>query len=119
MRILADENFPRIAILALREAGHDVVWIHDTSPGISDVEVIAQAERSERILATFDKDFGRLVFGHAQRSCRGVVLFRIAMTSPAEVAKRAVQVFASRNDWHGHFSVIEGEHIRMSRLPGK
>jgi hypothetical protein len=42
MRVLANENFPAVAVDALRLAGHDVIWIRTVSPGISDREVLAR-----------------------------------------------------------------------------
>lgn len=39
MRFLANENFPGDAVSALRERGHDVVWIRTDAPGISDPDV--------------------------------------------------------------------------------
>ena len=60
MRFLANENFPRAAVAALEAAGHDVVWVRTAAPGASDRQVLAWAEREERILLTFDKDFGEL-----------------------------------------------------------
>lgn len=36
MTFLADENFPRPAVQALREAGFDVLWIAQTNPGAAD-----------------------------------------------------------------------------------
>jgi len=44
MRFLANENFPLDAIEALRQNGHDVVWIRVESPGISDSEVLSRAQ---------------------------------------------------------------------------
>ena len=41
MRLLADENFPYDAVVALRDEGHDVVWIREAAPGISDKEVLS------------------------------------------------------------------------------
>jgi len=58
MRFLADENFPGAAVAALTDAGHDVVWIGTTAPGLADVDVLARAARENRILLTFDKDSG-------------------------------------------------------------
>lgn len=43
MRFLADENFPLDAVEALRQQGHDIVWIRTESPGISDPEVLNRA----------------------------------------------------------------------------
>jgi NAD(P)-dependent dehydrogenase (short-subunit alcohol dehydrogenase family) len=37
MRFLADKNFPRAAVAALAEAGHDVVWARRVAPGATDV----------------------------------------------------------------------------------
>ncbi len=36
MRLFADENFPRPAVAALREAGFDLLWIAETHPGAPD-----------------------------------------------------------------------------------
>jgi predicted nuclease of predicted toxin-antitoxin system len=36
MRILADENVPGPVVTALREAGHDVLWTKEGSPGARD-----------------------------------------------------------------------------------
>ena len=62
MRFLADENFPGLAVSELRKRGHDVSWVLTDSPGISDQEVLGRAKDENRILLTFDKDFGELVF---------------------------------------------------------
>jgi predicted nuclease of predicted toxin-antitoxin system len=63
MRFLANENFPGAAVTALEAAGHDVVWIRTAAPGAIDRDVLAWAAREERILLTFDKDFGELANG--------------------------------------------------------
>jgi predicted nuclease of predicted toxin-antitoxin system len=60
MRFLANENFPGTAVKALEMAGNDIVWVRAAAPGCSDQEVLAWAAREERILLTFDKDFGEL-----------------------------------------------------------
>ena len=48
MRFLANENFPELAVTAIRLRGHDVVWIREDDPGISDFEVLARATTEER-----------------------------------------------------------------------
>ncbi|MEK6324552.1 MAG: DUF5615 family PIN-like protein [Acidobacteriota bacterium] len=117
MRILANENFPRVAVSALTARGHDVVWIRLVAPGISDQDVLARAQAEGRVLITFDKDFGELAFRHGLPSNCGVVLFRIAAPSPQRVADVAAISLESRDDWQGHFSVVEDARIRMTRLP--
>ncbi len=118
MRILANENFPAVAVEDLRHRGHDVVWVRTEAPGSSDREVIGRAASDGRLLVTFDKDFGELVFRAGLPSPAGVVLFRIRAVSPAHVAQIAAAVLESRTNWSGHFSVIEENRVRMTPLPG-
>jgi predicted nuclease of predicted toxin-antitoxin system len=118
VRILANENFPGDAVLALTERGHDVAWVRSDAPGSSDRQVITRAQREQRILITFDKDFGELVFRSGLPASSGVVLFRIAAPSSAHVARVAVAALESRTDWAGHFAVVEDDRIRMTPLPG-
>lgn len=117
MKLLANENFPREAIEALRKDGQDVVWVRTEFPGASDREVLAHAEAENRIVVTFDKDFGELAFRSGLRITCGVILFRITPRSHGFVANFAVKVFRVRNDWAGHFSVVEEHRIRMIPLP--
>ena len=60
MRLFANEDLPDEAVTALRSAGHDVVWVRTEAPGMGDPDVLALAARQERILLTFDKNFGEL-----------------------------------------------------------
>jgi predicted nuclease of predicted toxin-antitoxin system len=117
MHLLANENLPRQAVRALREAGHDVQWIHEDSPGVDDQTVLARAQRENRILITFDKDFGELAFRSGLNIRCGVILFRLSAASPGVVAERTVAAIATRADWAGHFSVVEESRIRMTPLP--
>jgi predicted nuclease of predicted toxin-antitoxin system len=73
VELVADERCTGPVIRALRAAGHDVIWIAETSPGSPDEEVIEQATQSGRVLITEDRDFGELVFARAY-STAGVLL---------------------------------------------
>jgi predicted nuclease of predicted toxin-antitoxin system len=116
MRFLANENFPGAAVAALRTDGNDVVWIGASAPGSSDQEVLTWAARDERILLTFDKDFGELAKASALPATCGIILLRITMPRPNEVGRRLAGLIMSRTDWVGHFSVIEDNRIRMRPL---
>lgn len=117
MRLFADENFPRPAVAALREAGLDLLWIAETHPGASDEEVLAQCISTGRTLLTFDKDFGELAYRRGLPSDCGIVLFRITPQTPDEVAAIALSSIASQPSWEGYFSVITRHRIRMRPLP--
>jgi predicted nuclease of predicted toxin-antitoxin system len=116
MRFLANENIPGAAIINLEAAGHDVVWVKIAAPGTSDPDVLAWAAREERILLTFDKDFGELARAAALPGTCGIILFRLRMPKPSEAGQRLAGLITARNDWAGHFSVVEADRVRMRAL---
>lgn len=116
MRFLADENLPGAAVDPLRAAGHDVVWVRETAPGIADPDVLRWAMREMRVLLTFDKDFGELAAKADPAATCGVVLFRIPMPPPDRIGAVLTARLAERTDWAGHFSVIEPSRVRMRPL---
>jgi predicted nuclease of predicted toxin-antitoxin system len=115
-RLLADENVPSLAVTALRQEGHDVVWMHEAAPGTPDVDVLARAQSEQRVVVTFDKDFGELAFRYGAAATFGVVLFRISATSPSAAARAAVTAFATRTNWSATFAVVEDGRIRVRTL---
>jgi predicted nuclease of predicted toxin-antitoxin system len=117
VRLCANENLPEDCIARPRQSGHDVLWIREAAPGSADPAGLARAQAEGRLLITFDKDFGELVFRRGAAASHGVVLFRIAQPSSAIVAERVTAILASRTDWEGHYSVAEEHAIRMRPLP--
>lgn len=117
MRLCANENLPEDCIVKLRAEGHDVLWIREAAPGSPDIAVLARAFAENRLLITFDKDFGELVFKTGAKASLGVVLFRIPQPSAAAVAERVATMLRARDDWPGHFSVVEEFGVRMRPLP--
>jgi len=119
MRFCANENIPEDCVLRLRQEGHDVLWIRETAPGSPDTAVLARALAEDRLLLTFDKDFGELVFRRGAEAVRGIILFRISQPSAAAIAECVATVLASRADWNGHFSVVDDAAIRMRKLTAR
>ena len=116
MKLLADENMPGASVGLPRHHGHDVFWARTDHPGKADVELMAIAAAEGRVVITFDKDFGELVF-RRRVMVPGVVLFRITTEAPDAAAKRVVEALKSREDWAGSFSVVEDDRIRVTPLP--
>jgi len=56
--VLANENTPKSSVELLRTWGHDVVSVGEKVPGISDREVLELAAREDRVVVTFDSDYG-------------------------------------------------------------
>lgn len=117
LRLLANENLPGDAVGELRRRGHDVLWARTHLAGAADSEILARAVAEERLLVTFDKDFGELVYRRGRSASCGIVLFRITTKSPADATRRIVALLESRDDWAGAFSVIDENGIRIRSLP--
>jgi len=65
----------------------------------------------------FDKDFGELAFRYGLPASCGVILFRISTPSSEHVVRLVIAALQQREEWAGHFSVIEDTRIRMTLLP--
>lgn len=61
--LLADENFPIASIRRLRSVGFDVVAIVEEIPGATDAQILRRAEQEQRIILTFDRDYGEFDSG--------------------------------------------------------
>lgn len=117
MRLCANENISQDCVAKLRQNGHDVLWIRESAPGSPDLEVLARAQRENRLLITFDKDFGQLVFQRGAEASHGVILFRVSQVSSAAAAEHVSAALELRGDWTGHFSVVDDFGVRMRLLP--
>ena len=76
-----------------------------------------KALTESRLLITFDKDFGELVFHKGAKASCGIVLSRISMPSPGKAAQKVVTFLESRSDWQNQFNVVEDAMVRMRPLP--
>jgi predicted nuclease of predicted toxin-antitoxin system len=117
LRLLANENMPGEAVAALRQEGHDVAWVTNDAPGSSDEVVLARAQAEERIVLTFDKDFGELAFRSGLPALCGIILFRIETENPSRATAIITAALRSRSDWAASFTVVEEDRIRMTPLP--
>jgi predicted nuclease of predicted toxin-antitoxin system len=64
MNFLANENFPLFSIRLLRTAGYNVASVIEDTPGAKDHDVLKRAQKEARILLTFDRDYGELVYSY-------------------------------------------------------
>ncbi|MEZ4733584.1 MAG: DUF5615 family PIN-like protein [Caldilineaceae bacterium] len=117
MRILADENCPRDLVIALQEHGHDITWVRSDSPGVKDPHILARAQAEERVILTFDKDFGELAFRHQLPAQSGIILCRLYGLPPSRLVHIVLRALENRSSWAGVFTVITEERIRVIPLP--
>jgi predicted nuclease of predicted toxin-antitoxin system len=117
LRILADENIPHAVVTALRSRGIDVVAVREAYSGATDTAVLALAASENRVLLTFDKDFGQLAkVARLPPLPAGVVLLRLPLLKPTEIGRALADLITSRDDWEGRFAVVEPGRVRMRPL---
>jgi predicted nuclease of predicted toxin-antitoxin system len=116
--LLADENVPLPSVRRLRESGFDIASMSELAPGADDLEVLRIAREDGRVLVTFDRDFGELIFRDLAPVPAGVIYLRFTPSHPGELASLLVDLLASGDvDPVGRFTVITRDHIRQRDLP--
>ena len=75
IKLLANENFPTSSVLLLRKMGYNIVSIGVDYPGVSDEYVIKLAEEEQRVIVTFDRDYGELIYKKKYTPPKGVIFY--------------------------------------------
>ena len=117
MRFVIDENMPRETIALLRGAGHDVIAIAEVAPKLPDPEILAWAVRDNRTLATFDTDFGDLIYQQGLPAPPAVILFRLPIMPRRELSGLTAQTLMASDEWSGYFWSVTADNIRRRPLP--
>jgi predicted nuclease of predicted toxin-antitoxin system len=118
MQLLANENFPLVSVYLLRQANYDVASITEDSPGIEDSEVLARAVDEQRIILTFDRDYGELIYRFRLPSPKGVIYLRFRPHTPEEPAAILSNLFQTEGfQIEGRFTIIDRDRIRQRPLP--
>lgn len=115
MKLLANENIPARALDLLRRQGVDIVSVLTIAAGLNDPDVLRVAKEQQRILVTFDKDFGDLAFRRGIET-RGVILLRFTPSSPEHIARKMSALLDSATELENHFVVLDEERIRATLI---
>jgi predicted nuclease of predicted toxin-antitoxin system len=119
VRFLADENLPLQGVGLLATVGHEVAAIILESPGLPDEQVMLRAAREERVLLTFDRDHGRLLYRTGVPVPEGVVYFRFDPAYPEEPVEHLLAILDQPEiSILGMLTVIERDRVRQRPLPG-
>ncbi len=121
MRFLLDMNLSPAMADWLRREGHDAVHARDIGLStLPDWDVFARAVTEDRILITFDLDFGDIV-GAAGGAGPGVLLLRLRSPRQAHMRQR-VQTAISRTAealLTGAVVLVEDARIRVRSMRGE
>jgi len=77
MKLLANENFPSVAVDAMRDAGHDVLWARTDTPGATEGRTAA----------------GSLTPGSSLRGQPGALIFKALGVGPGFPCVGRLDVF--------------------------
>ena len=118
MRFLLNENIPQKAILALREAGFEVIPVAELMAGADDQTVLGYAHEHQLIVITFDRDYGELIYRHQLPSPLGLLYVRFPFPAPAETARYILHLLKQESlDLVGKFTTAAHNRIRQRPLP--
>ena len=116
MKYLANENFPVTSAKILKENGLDIEHIGETDMGIRDDEVIGKAISENRIIITFDSDYGELVYKYGYKP-PGVIYLRIKKFTPEYPANLLLELIDEGDlEFEALFTVIDDNQIRQRKI---
>ena len=117
MDFLADECCNAGLVRALRQDGHDIIYVGESFVGLTDDDVLKHAFENRRIILTEDKDFGDLTV-RLKKPAIGVVLLRLDpgnLDRKIERTRRLIADFGDRLS--GHYCVVQKDRFRFRILP--
>ena len=106
-------------VRALRSAGHDAVHLRDEGLiRLPDADILKKARHEQRVVLTFDLDFGNLLAIGAH-SFPSIIIFRLHNETPDSVTAHLLQLLAQRSVEieKGALVIVEDARHRMRRLP--
>ena len=119
MRFLADMGVDLRVVEWLRSHGHDAIHLRDEGlQRAPDDRVFAKALAEDRIVLTFDLDFGDLAVLRREPAAR-VILFRLENTRTTHVIERLEVVLTGSADalTRGAVVIVEEGRHRIRYLP--
>ena len=119
MRFLADMGVSLTTVEALRTANHDAVHLRDEGLiRLRDSDIVAKALAENRIVLTFDLDFGDIL-AIARGDAPSVVIFRLRNQTPAAVNPRLFRIIhhCAAELAGGALVIVEDQGFRVRRLP--
>jgi predicted nuclease of predicted toxin-antitoxin system len=119
MRFLADMGIASRIVQWLRAEGHDAVHLREEGlHRLPDGAIFEKAYSEQRILLTFDLDFGEIVALSGGWSV-SVILFRLRNTRTPQVIDRLRKVLQESSNAldEGAIVIVEESRHRTRRLP--
>jgi predicted nuclease of predicted toxin-antitoxin system len=106
-------------VQALREGGYDALHLRELGlQKLPNDQILRKARDENRIVLTFDLDFGDLLAA-SDGDTPSVVLFRMRNQTPGAVTPRLLEILEACTDTlgAGALIVVEDHRYRVRRLP--
>jgi predicted nuclease of predicted toxin-antitoxin system len=119
MRFLADMGVAMRVVEWLRDQGYDARHLREEElHRLPDVQIFRKAVTENRVLLTFDLDFGEIVASSGRQKVN-VILFRLRDTRTPHVIERLKVVLQEAGPAleQGAVVVVEESRFRIRRLP--
>jgi predicted nuclease of predicted toxin-antitoxin system len=118
LRFLLDENVGKTLAAILAANGHDVIRVFEVASGSSDVQILNLARIEDRILVTYDSDFGDLIFVGNEPPPNSIIYLRL---DPSDQQSAGFQLISlcKRQDISSCMIVIDHQNIRMRAFPSE
>jgi predicted nuclease of predicted toxin-antitoxin system len=113
MRVLVDENIPKVTVHALTELGHNVLAIRGTDKqGTDDENLWMLAQSEARLLITTDKGF----VDHREENHHGILIIRLHQPNEERIHARVMAAFRQfpEQDWP-RLTVVMRDNVQSVR----
>jgi predicted nuclease of predicted toxin-antitoxin system len=117
MRILVDENIPRITVDALRSFEHDVKDVRGTaSQGAADTDLWSLSQSESRLLITTDKGFTE----YRTEPDSGILIVRLRQPNRQRIHHAVLHVIERfpGKEWRNLLVVVRDTTVSTSRHGG-
>jgi predicted nuclease of predicted toxin-antitoxin system len=111
LRLLLDENVGTTIALALRGAGHDILRMVDVERSAGDEDVIRRGRADDRVIVTYDSDYGEHVFFKGERPPPAIIYLRLGPDDLDGAIERLVPLCDDAT-LYGHLVVVDYGNIR-------
>jgi predicted nuclease of predicted toxin-antitoxin system len=121
MKILADMGVSQTVVKSLRDMNYDAKHLREEGlQCLPDPLIIEKAKLEDRIILTFDLDFGDLMAA-SKAELPSVIIFRLKNTSPQFVFSRLLNILENCSEdlslTIGAVVIVSDERYRVRHLP--
>lgn len=110
-------NFPLASVELLETKKYNIINVSKNHSGISDRNIIHLANQEDRLILTFDRDFGHLIFKEGVIPKMGIIFFRLQQFHPLLPAQVVIDLLQNNNfETVGAITVIEDNFIRQKKF---